>query len=412
MNKLDTVVLDNGLTIYLYSDKRRHSTFFQFNTYCGGMTKHFIYNNKEYHLSDGVAHILEHYIVECNPKGNFLNELGKKQMSTNASTSAYITRYYFETVENVVFGIKTMLEGIYNISFNKKKLEKLKNPIFQEIRGRQDNKYYHISRRRMKNLFKDLDFRDVGGTLDEVRNVTTDQLKVLYKAFYHPKNQFIVIAGNFNKNEVLDTINNFFSNLKFDIYNTKLIPYKNTIKVNKKEDKFSFLTPTEYVDISIKIDTSNYSNVQLLDLDFYLNSYLNGSFGVTSNLYKKLTDKKIIVDYIYTRVIPMKTCFIITIGAYAYDVDIFKEEILNEIKNNSFDEEQFELDKKLAIMNIILRDENIFKMIMPFINNVEFFNYPYLDQVDDVKRLDCNEYKEIINNLDFSNYSVMTAIPK
>ena len=412
MNKLDTVVLDNGLTIYLYNDKRRHSTFFQFNTYCGGMTKHFIYNNKEYSLSDGVAHILEHYIVECNPKGNFLNELGKKQMSTNASTSTYITRYYFETVENVEFGIKTMLEGIYNISFNKRKLEKLKNPIFQEIRGRQDNKFYHINRRRMNNLFKNMDYRDIGGTIKEVSGVTTDQLKVLYKAFYHPKNQFIIIAGNFNKEEVLSLINDFYDNLEFDEYNTKLIPYKNTIKVNKKEDSFSFLTPTEFVDIAVKIDINNYSNVELLDLDFYLNSYLNGSFGVTSNIHKKLTDNKIIVDYIYTRVIPMKTCFILTIGAYTYDVNKFKEEVLNELKNNSFDKEQFELDKKLAIMNIILRDENIFKMIMPFINNVEFFNYPYLDQVDDVKRLTFDEYRNIINNLDFSNYSIMTVIPK
>lgn len=86
MNKLDSVVLDNGLTIYFYPDKRRHSTFVQFVTLFGGLTKDFMYDGKEYHMPDGIAHILEHYIVECNDDGNFIESLGKREMNTNAST--------------------------------------------------------------------------------------------------------------------------------------------------------------------------------------------------------------------------------------------------------------------------------------------------------------------------------------
>ncbi len=412
MNKLDTVRLDNGLTIYLYNDKRKHSTFFQFNTYCGGMTKHFIYNDKEYSLSDGVAHILEHYIVECNSKGNFLNELGNKQMATNASTSIYTTSYYFETVENIEFGIRTMLEGINTITFDKDKLENLKNPIFQEIRGKQDNKFYHANRRRMNNLFIDIDFRDIGGTLEEVEAVTIDDLKVLYKAFYNPKNQFIVIAGSFNKKEVLRVINDFYKNIKFDEFKTKLIPYSNDIHVNKKDDEFSFLSPTKYVEICFKIDTNNCVGSELLKMDFYLNTFINDNFSITSKLHEKLKDKKIIVDYIYPHATTLKNCYIINIGAYTYDAEEFKKEILNEIKNKELDQEQFELDKNVAIMGIILRDENIFKMIIPFINNIIYFDYPYLDVVDDVSKLSFKEYKETINKIDFSNYSILTINPK
>ena len=64
MNNIDTVKLDNGLTIYFYVDKRRHSTFFQHITLFGGKTKDFIYDGDEYHLQDGIAHILEHYVVD------------------------------------------------------------------------------------------------------------------------------------------------------------------------------------------------------------------------------------------------------------------------------------------------------------------------------------------------------------
>ena len=43
MSNIETIKLDNGLTIYLYSDKRRHSTLFQHVTLFGGKTKDFIF---------------------------------------------------------------------------------------------------------------------------------------------------------------------------------------------------------------------------------------------------------------------------------------------------------------------------------------------------------------------------------
>ena len=85
----------------------------------------FIVDGVEYHFQDGVAHILEHYVVECNETGNFLKLLGEKQMNTNASTHLNMTDFYFETVEDVTFGIQTMLNGIYNVKFIDEKLEKI-----------------------------------------------------------------------------------------------------------------------------------------------------------------------------------------------------------------------------------------------------------------------------------------------
>ena len=66
MNNIETIILDNGLRIFLYKDERRHSTFFTYITLCGGRSKDFILDGKKYHLNDGLALMLEHYIVECN----------------------------------------------------------------------------------------------------------------------------------------------------------------------------------------------------------------------------------------------------------------------------------------------------------------------------------------------------------
>ena len=366
MNKINKVVLENGLTIYLYNDKRRHSTFFQFVNLCGGITKDFMVDGKEYHMQDGLAHILEHYVVECNDKGNFLKILGEQQMNTNASTHLNMTDFYFETVENVNFGIRTMLEGIYNVTFNVESLEKIKNPIYQEIRGKSDSKFYQLNRLCNDNLFNNIKFRDIGGTLDEVKNTTIDDLKLFYEAFYQPNNQFIVIAGNFNKKEVLEEIYNFYENLEYQKHDVKVIKVKEDVEVNKKEDILYYKTPLEYVNITFKFDVSKYSPIEMLNLDYYIHTFFNSFFGTTSKLYEKLTKNKIITSSIACGNVRLNNTLTISIGSYTHDVEVFKKEVLNTIKEmDSFDEEKFELDKKTSIISMILRDENIFKTIFP-----------------------------------------------
>ncbi len=407
MSKIENIKLDNGLNIYLYNDMRRHSTFFQFTTKCGGTYKDFIFDGKEYHLQDGVAHILEHYIVECNKVGHFLDMLGEKQMSTNASTSPTSTGYYFETVENVLYGIKTMLEGINSVIFDKDKLEKLKNPIYQEIRGKKDNRFYHLNRLRMENLFNNIKYRDVGGLVEDVQNTTIEDIKTLYEAFYHPANQVIFIAGNFNKDEIINEIKKFYDNHKFKKHEVKLIDYNEPIEIKKKEDILYFPTPLEYESITFKIDISKYSPVERLDLDFYLNCFYMLFFGITSPLYKELVDKEIIPEGINCGDIKVGNFLLVSIGAYTRDVKVFRESVLNKIKSlDDFDEEKFELKKKLCITGLVLRDENIFNMILPFINNVIEFDYPYVDKVEDIERTNINTFKEAIKKIDFSNYIV------
>lgn len=208
MNNIETVTLDNGLRIFLYKDERRHKTFFTYITLGGGQRKNFILDGTKYHLNDGLAHILEHYIVECNNNGNFIKKLGKMQMSTNAETSDIYTEYYFQAVENIDIGIKTILDAVNNVKFNEENLNKLKKPIIQEIRNRMDNKFYHLNKMVMNDVFGEENYIDVGGNIKDIENATIEEVEALYNACYKPDNQIIVIAGNFNKENVINIIYN------------------------------------------------------------------------------------------------------------------------------------------------------------------------------------------------------------
>lgn len=413
MNKIETLVLENGLKIYLYNDKRRHSTFFQLTTLFGGLTKDFKVNEKEYHFQDGIAHLLEHYLVECNEVGNFLKELGKRQMNTNASTHYDMTNFYFEAVEDVDFGIRTILNGIYNVKFDEHKLEKLKNPIYQEIRGKKDNKFYHANIMTLNNLFDDIKFRNIGGTIEEVESATIDDLNICYEAFYQPSNQFIVVAGNFDRDVVVNEIKKFYDNIDIKTVEVELITHKEKLTVHKSEDTLYFPTPLDYVELSFKLDISKLSPVERLDLDFYLGCFYNQFFGITSLLHKEFIDKKIITSGISCSDIKVENFLIVSIGSYTYDALYFKNRILEVLKElKYFNEEKFELEKKSAIVRIILRDENVMKMVMPFIDNIVNFNYPYLDKVSEVERLKYSDFVANIKKLDFSNYTITTIKEK
>lgn len=408
MNKLYTYTLDNGLKVYLYPDMRRHSTFFQLSTFCGGMTKHFSVDGKKYSFQDGIAHILEHYIVECNNRGNFLEELGKKQMATNASTSISVTSYYFEAVENVNFGINTLLEGVYSVYFDSEKLEKLKNPICQEIRGKMDSKFYHLNRKKIENLFVNIDYRDVGGLLDEVNQTTIDDLKVFYEAFYQPSNQFIVMAGNFDKKDVLSVIKDFFKKHFIPKKEVQMIDWREPLTISKKEDTVIFPTPMEYFDISFKIDISSYTKEKLMDFDFYIQAFLNHSFGIQSVLYQSLIDDKIIIEPIHFSSTIMNHFLIVTVGDYTNNSSQLKDKILKEFQEQEhMNPDLFLLDKQNSIIRFILRDESIFKMINPFITNLIDYQYPYLDTLEDIERLNFDDFVDCIHKVDFSNYVCM-----
>lgn len=408
MNKIETITLKNGLTIYLYEDKRKHTTIFQLVTRFGGATKDFIIDNKEVHLQDGIAHILEHYLVECNKYGNFLDLLGQKEMSTNAITSQNCTRYFFETVENVELGIKTMLNCIYSPIFTKKNLEKLKEPIYQEIRGKENNKFFHENIEVFKNCFHKVNYRSTGGTIEEVKNTTIEEIKLCYESFYHPKNQFIIIAGNFNKEKVLETIKQETKKINIPKHKIEKIDIKEEKTINKKIGEVLFPTPTPYLEITYKIPINHLSTIEKLKLDFYIHYFFDMNLGVSSPLYKKLIKEKIITTGINRADKKIDNYLLISIGAYTEQEERLKEEILKAIKNITLDSELFELDKKNTILDIILREEHLSSVVAPLIGNIIDFDYPYPDTIEDIEKLNFKEFKDMISTLDFSNYTVTT----
>ncbi len=406
---IEETKLDNGLTIYTYVDSRKHTSTFQFVTKYGGVYKDFKYKNKEYHMNDGIAHILEHYIVEENEHGNFLKELGELQMNTNASTHKLMTNFYFTCIEKLEEGIKIILNGINNVTFDSKRLNHLKNPIYQEIRGRSDSKFYHLDMEEADCLFHNYKYRSIGGTIEEVEKTTVKDLKLCYEAFYKPSNQFIVISGNFDKDKIINLIKDIYKKFKFNKEKVELLTIDEDKSIVKNNSIVYYPTPKDFANISYKINISKYSNKDRLKLDFYLHCFYKDFFGVTSKLYKKMVEKGIVTNGIGCGDKTIYDYLIISFGTYTDKAKEFYENIHEFVNNiDNYDEELFELTKKNTILNFILRDDNPLDVVLPFVDNIINFNYPFMDTIEDIKAFNFDEYKKFIKNLDFTNEVFIT----
>ena len=143
-------------------------------------------------------------------------------------------------------------------------------------------------------------------------------------------------------------------------------------------------------------------------LTFYLSELFNENTGISSPLYEKLIKEKIITTKLNASFLKIEDYILITIGSSTLKEKELTKEIINNFKNINFDKDLFELNKKREILNIILRDENLLTMTTALSDNIINYNYHNLDTVEDIESLTFEKYKNIINNLNFNNYTITT----
>lgn len=410
MNKPKFITLDNGLTILIYSDKTKMTNHVELRTFLGGLN--LMYedckgNTKK--IPGGTAHLLEHYICECNNHGNYIDNLYKhKVLNANASTNLYETKFYFDTVYNFKECLLTMLSAVYNIEFTKEKLDKTKYAVFNELRDEKDNQ-----RRKISNAHAEISYGkkvNTEGTKTSVSRVTAEKLEEIYKTFYVPKNQFLVVAGTFDEEEILTLIKEFYSNYKFK-KNKRYVGLEASPQIYHK-DLLIEGTKVEEVYVKYKIPMHNLSSFELYKLDWYLTFFVDINLSNLSKLNQELKKDNIITANISASEYDINGYKILEIGAYTNNKKEFLKRVHNLVNNPIDNREEFELCKKNSILHLSVRSDNISTFVIPIIDNYIRFNYAENDTIEFVESLNYNEYKETLSNIDFSEYSTLTIKDK
>lgn len=413
-SKLKRYTLENGLNIYFYKDNRKHSTRVSLVVKYGGLDTDFKVNNKIYHMKDGIPHLLEHLIYERNRFGNFFDLFGKKQMHTNALTSNIKTEYFFDTVEYLDFGIETLIKGVNDTTFTKEDVEGVKDPIYQEARMCNDNKYRKALEISLKNSFNTIPFVSlVGRSIEDIKSITYEEVKLCYETFYRPDNEFMVVVGNFDQEHVLNLIKTCFNEINKKYKKFEVIKFEEKNEVLKSYEEYQMPVGVPYTYISYKIPISNIEKTDRKSLELKLHYFLNLNFGIFSPVYKELIKDKIIYEKTQVSLSFYLDFVFLNISSSTNN----SEEFINKIKNvfegnynNNY--ENFELLKKNQKINLINKFDYIDGIINLIIYNVILYNYHNIESVEDVDNIGFEEYINTIDNLDFKNYTIVKITDK
>ena len=134
--------LKNGLTILMVPDETKNMTQAKLMVNYGAAIRKIRANNKTYQIPFGLAHLLEHNIVENSIYDNAIAYFNQNYVASNAYTTDFRTMFYIDVVCDFEKHLEELITMVNKPLFTNK-LNEIKKPIYEEIKRKQDTHNYN-----------------------------------------------------------------------------------------------------------------------------------------------------------------------------------------------------------------------------------------------------------------------------
>ena len=413
LNNIDEEIyyekLGNGLDVYLFNKEGCTNNYVTFTTKFGSIYNEFvpIDENSMVKVPLGVAHFLEHkvFVQESDPQPEeFYASSGAL---CNAYTTFKNTTYLFSGPNNVKENISFLLDYVQKPFFTEENVENEKGIITQEIHMCDDDPTDVLYEYIRKNSFYNNPFKDsIIGTTKDINEITKDTLFTCYNTFYNPENMFLVVTGNFNIEEILNTIKDNQNKKEFKSLNKlEVKEYKEPNKVVKEKEIININTPISKCAYNIKISLKDIDNIRKYNL--YLFTIFSILFDDSSLFDEEAKKDNIITNSIYINILNCDSHLLISLINETDSYDNLIKKIEDTLKNINISEEDLERKKRVLISNELFSFENIEIINEMIVDSVIFENTVERDMVGLIKSLNKKEMDDIINSLDLSNKSIV-----
>lgn len=417
MNKrYKKVILDNGIRLYVHSDKTMRKTLVSYTVDYGhnGIYYDFNYDGKDYHVLPGVAHFLEHLLLEKSPYGNLYNYFLSLKYNSNASTSVDRTMYYFTGVSRIKTSIKKMIYSIEKPQFNDEDIKDTSHAIEEETKRFADDPYFLALINNIRNSYKNFEFvhecLNVIGNEETTKKIDYDTLKLCYDAFYSDDRKIITITGPIDEDDMIKYIKDIYSKIPKHENKTKVYIPDDLRTVRKKED---VLVKDNVEDDMISIYYNEYiEGYSIYEIYTYLGFLFLSKFSTKSEFYDRLKKEGILLsyegydmDHAYT-----DSNFYFGSSYIVRDKDKFLKEYYKEIENNNFTERDFELFKKSKLSDEVYKSQDKYYFYTYFPDMIVDYNQE-IDFVTEIKKLSFDRFIEFYNQIDFNN-KIITLLTK
>ncbi len=351
----------------------------------------------------GITHFLEHNIFKGSKKYNYyqINEFFEVYGGSIDATTSEENVIIFTTVikEKLFSALDILFDIIRNPTFENYELEK--NVILQEynefINDSEELSYYYLN----KAIFKNHPLgRNILGNPKTIKNFTLEDLRRRKEEVFSKDNVILMISGDFQKDELLDFINdNVLLEKKYEI---KANPFKNYKPSIKERIKFN-----NHCYVNLGIPIFDYKNF-ILEL-LIISSYLGD--GSSSLLFDTIREKKGLVYDIHTFLDFYDEVCVFGIN-YSIDCKDF-EKVLREIerilKNLEFKGKDFEKTKQKFKTKTLIELEHR-PNYLSFILSEYLFRGKIItleEFINELENLNENNFPKIIDIIrNFDNYSI------
>lgn len=397
----------NGLKVYMWVNEKVNGCFASLSVKYGSIHTKFKVGKKVYTVPNGLAHFLEHIKFNMKEDVTAHDEFIKIGGDSNAFTTFKYTSYIVFATQNKIENLNLLLDFVYNPYFTKKMISKEKGIIVEEANMSNDDPYSKIFYDNLKNVLQKSNYRNlITGEVEDIKEISLDDVEIVYDTFYHPKNMFLTITGNFNPYEMAKTVEDNLAKKEFrEFQEVDIISESEPKKVTKDymEENVGITYPR--VKYSLKIPVNKFKNVETIDLKLLCDLILNINFGSTSEFRSDLILKGLVTSMGYSLDI-YEEYMVITITANTNYQDEVIKLIREKFDNLEVDEKDIVRKRNAAIATLILDYEDIEQVNMKIQDDIINEGEIITDLKIRVASINQEKLESVINYINNDNVAI------
>ncbi|MEM7456684.1 MAG: pitrilysin family protein, partial [Planctomycetota bacterium] len=200
--------LDNGVKLLLFPDKSKPQ--FTINVTVRAGSRH------EGYGETGMAHLLEHMLFKGTDRHPDIPALLKDRGVLNMNGTTWVDRTnYYETLpstgDNLEFAIDMEADRLINSWINGEDLESEMTVVRNEFERGENSPSRILYQRIMAGAYEWHNYgKSTIGNRTDIERVQIPNLRAFYRKFYQPDNIMVVIAGDFETENALELVQQYF----------------------------------------------------------------------------------------------------------------------------------------------------------------------------------------------------------
>lgn len=407
--------LPNELEVYLIPYSNKNNYFMSYGTWFGSLNTEFVPvgSSKMRKVPDGIAHFLEHKMFEQEDGIDPFTFYAKSGTGANASTSFDSTRYICYGTKNFNENLSYLLNYVNEPYFTDENVEKEKGIIGEEIKMYDDIPEWVLEDELRRNLYHKHPMRiDIAGTVEDINQITKEDLYDCYHTFYHPTNMFLIVAGNFDPEEIMQLVRENQEKRTFPSATLiKQKDYKEPFEVCKKETTLYMNVAVPKVGVGFKFDRDKIKFKEDALVDMYLTMIMSLLFGVTSEFREKARNQKWMTSF-YTQWERADHFRDFLIIAESVQPEELLKAIKEEVSHIQIQEADVERMKKVWIASEVQMIDNVETTVDNLFDDLIKYKKILPNKTELIRSLNKKELDSVMKQLDFHNMTTTILYPQ